>query len=118
MYNSGSSTIVANCTFIGNRAESGGGICNLSSNLTMSNCMFTGNYAYKDGGGIYNNNDIATLANCILWENMDGWGSLASRNESAQIYGEPIIVDSSCIQGWTGLFGGINNTGKKSDYIK
>ncbi len=139
IYNRNSNATMTGCTFNGNSAESGAGISNIyNSNLTMinsmfsgnssslgsgiynygsntilNNCMFTGNYAYNSGGGIYNNNGITMLANCILWENVAEY----VMDEPAQIYGQPVIVDYSCIQGWTGTLGGTGNIGDDPCFV-
>ncbi|MBW8041183.1 MAG: hypothetical protein FVQ85_14430 [Planctomycetes bacterium] len=114
MYNRESSPIVANCTFITNSAISGAGIFNQFNNsLTLKNCTFTGNLAQYNGGGIYNTDGITTLDNCILWENRGKDGT----DESAQIFGTSIIVDYSCIQGWTGALGGTGNIGADPCFV-
>ncbi len=54
MYNSnGSSPMVTNCTFSGNSADSGGGMCNSSSNPTVTNCILWGDTPDEiyDGAG-------------------------------------------------------------------
>ena len=61
--------------------------------------------------------DIAkrTLEHCLLWGNT----AVNAVGESAQIYDDGLpVINNSCIQGWTGLYGGTGNTGKKSKYIK
>ncbi|MHC4642200.1 MAG: right-handed parallel beta-helix repeat-containing protein [Planctomycetota bacterium] len=113
-----SNLTVSNSVFSGNLSYIGGGICNDGSNPVLNNCTFTGNFASGNGGGIYNNNGITTLANCIFWENMEGWGS---RDESAQISSDPnltlIIINYSCIHGWTGTLGGTGNIGDDPCFV-
>ena len=126
-----------NCLFMGNASLDGGGVRNYyRSNPTFINCVFSGNTATRYGGGLYSttssrptlvNNTLAanyaptgggianrtttglTLANCVLWgnENTDGSG------QSAQLFEEsvasPAAIDHTCIQGWTGSYGGIGN---------
>jgi hypothetical protein len=115
MYNDYSNPTLNNCTFSGNVARWGGGIRNLESNLILNNCTFTGNFAAGYGGGIHNTDGITTLVNCILWENMARRNN--NTNESAQIYGQPIIVDYSCIQDWTGVLGGTGNIGADPCFV-
>ncbi len=43
MYNLSSSPTVTNCTFSGNTASSGGGMFNANSSPTVTNCTFSGN---------------------------------------------------------------------------
>jgi serine protease AprX len=105
-----SSPRLDNCLLTGNSAQYGGGMQNenSSSNPTLINCTFSGNSASSWGGGMINFGDLM-LTNCILWNNRDGGGV----GESAQILMRSGIpaVNYSCIQGWTGGFGGIGNTG-------
>jgi serine protease AprX len=112
MHNSDSNTIVVNCTFIDNStANWGGGMSNRDGgNPTLINCTFCGNSSTLRGGGIYSDeNSSATVSNCILWENSDEGGT----DEWAQIDSDgPVpLISYSCVQGWTGNFGGISNIG-------
>ncbi|MHC4640871.1 MAG: right-handed parallel beta-helix repeat-containing protein [Planctomycetota bacterium] len=112
--NHDSSSTLRNCTFIGNRKgiESYGGI------TTLTNCIFSGNrwvafFDYSNSKPILMNctfsgntnvigvdgGAIATLTNCILWG-----------NERLQYdYDGELIINYSCIQGWTGGLGGTGN---------
>jgi len=75
MYNIGSSNLsLNNCTVVANRANSyGGGMSNNHSDLTLTNCTFTGNSA-PDGSAIAFNSreqrgqSTAGLIDCILWD--------------------------------------------------
>ena len=58
-----------------------------------------------EGGGLYSN-IIPRVLNCIFWNN----SAPAQIGEAAQIAGNADI-DFSCIEGWTGLFGGFGNGG-------
>ena len=104
-----SSPTLTNCMFIGNCAEWGGAFRNYGS-PTLTNCIFFSNLANKDGGGFYTNSRNPTLTNCILWANSDRGGT----DEFAQITRESgtLVVNYSCIQGWTGTFGGVGNIGE------
>ncbi len=132
------SPILANCQYFGNNAgHSGGAMFNYEANATMVNCVLSGNSAGLLGGGMHSIIDSSivlinctlsgnragdagggmnhrsdshpTLFNTILWGNEDAGGT----DESAQIH----FLDSaprihySCIQGWTGDFGGTGNIG-------
>ena len=69
MYNSyNSSPTVTNCTFSGNSAERGGGMCNYgnTSSPTVVNCTFSGNSADYGGGGMYNYSGSPTVTNCTF----------------------------------------------------
>jgi hypothetical protein len=75
----------------------------------LVNCSFVENTAYRDGGGIYNMDlsVAATMSNCIFWGNSDRYGT----DESAQIQGGIVVIDHTCVQGWTGTLGGTGNIG-------
>jgi predicted outer membrane repeat protein len=105
---------MTNCTFIGNSAYEGGGICG-DGDLTLTNCTFTGNSADRNGGGICGDADLA-LTNCIVW------GNTASKNGNeialvALLYSPPmptidvnycdvkggqsdVYVEPNCILNW------------------
>jgi predicted outer membrane repeat protein len=113
MRNYTSSTTVINCTFSNNSAQGweGGGMSNRAGgNPTLINCTFSRNSSSLRGGGIYSDEESSpTITNCILWENSDADGT----DEPAQIDNDGAIpvISYSCIQGWTGDFGGIGNIG-------
>ncbi|KPK74477.1 MAG: hypothetical protein AMJ79_14030 [Phycisphaerae bacterium SM23_30] len=137
-----SSPILTGCKINDNSAPAGAGMFNdIGCNPELTDCEFNGNLAENEGGGMYNDGG-AILTDCILQGNHSGdlgggmangssstvilehcllWGNTAvnATGEFAQISdnGFPVI-NNSCIQGWTGYFGGANNTGKKSEYIK
>ncbi|MHC4476207.1 MAG: S8 family serine peptidase, partial [Planctomycetota bacterium] len=108
-----SSPVLINCLFTGNSAVYGGAIQNEngSSNPTLINCTFAGNTGSGGRGGILNGSSepppSPVLRNCILWGN----SGVGDTDESAQISGGAPIINYSCIQGWTGGFGGTGNIG-------
>ncbi len=71
MYNLSSSPTVTNCTFSCNTANVGGGMLNLNgSSPTVTDCTFSGNIADFDGGGIYNSNfSSPTVTDCSFCGN-------------------------------------------------
>ncbi len=72
----------------------------------LKGCLVYGN----EGGGISSmGNGELRLCNTILWGNSLG----SATDQSAQIlwYGDPPLVDYSCIQGWDGSLGGVGNIG-------
>jgi hypothetical protein len=75
MANYGVSATIANCTFSGNSAGSGGGIffSNWSSPV-LTNCTFVGNSAEYDGGGMYDVSGSPVLTNCTFQGNSAGYG--------------------------------------------
>ncbi|UCD84228.1 MAG: chitobiase/beta-hexosaminidase C-terminal domain-containing protein [Deltaproteobacteria bacterium] len=94
MFNQDSSPLITNCTFNGNSAGRGGGMYNYdNSSPTITNCTFVGNSAYNEGGGMYNNGGSPTITNCIMW------GDIAPNGP--EIYNSPStpIVTYSDIEG-------------------
>lgn len=111
----------------------GGAIYSTQSGVELRSCVLNGNTATVNGGALYNNGgapmlrrstvvqnraigwgggiqtSAATLQvdSSILYENLDTGGSV----ESSQIRLISGTVDArySCVQGWTGIFGGIGN---------
>ncbi|MHC4757884.1 MAG: right-handed parallel beta-helix repeat-containing protein, partial [Planctomycetota bacterium] len=104
-----------NCLLVGNSANyDGGAMINDHGNPIITNCTIIGNSAGRMCGGIYDNtwaveNENPTLNGCILWDNSHATDDVL---EYAQYYssgeGRPNI-NYSCIQGWTGRFGGTGN---------
>jgi len=111
MLNYSSSPTVMNCIFHSNSAGDGGGMYNDDSSPTLVNCTFSNNSASGGCGGMYNAYySSPTITNCIFWGNSDSSGM----DESAQISvgGGQIVINYSCIQGWTGSLGGSGNIGQ------
>ena len=98
------------CAFSGNSASLNGGTIwsrNLSSYpVTLANCTLSGNATTGEGGGFYGTGRT-TVANCVFWGNSDSGGM----DESAQIGGGAPTINYSCVQGWTGGWGGEGNMG-------
>ncbi|NIP25716.1 MAG: hypothetical protein GWN67_15465, partial [Phycisphaerae bacterium] len=65
-------TLIADCVFTANSAYLGGGMHNgwNRKNLTVVNCLFTGNEASHAGGGIYNYGCEEILSNCTFAGNL------------------------------------------------
>ncbi|MCP4711613.1 MAG: DUF5123 domain-containing protein, partial [Planctomycetes bacterium] len=101
MYNNSSSPILTNCIFSGNFAyRYGGGMYNLfSSSSTLTNCTFSENSAVNNGGGMSNQNSSSpTLINCILWGNIAARGG----NEIANDDSSPDVTYCDIQGGYTG----------------
>lgn len=77
------------------------------SSPALINCTFVGNSANDKGGGLCNYSTDMTITNCIFWGNSDGGGT----DQSAQIHGSNMAINYCCIQGWTGTLGGEGNIG-------
>ncbi len=109
---------IKNCVVNGNSAPDGGGLYAYanggSGKVRLVNCTIAGNTATENGGGVFYE-ELAGAArlelnDSIVWGN-DVAGVKAS--ELLQIHstaGFP-SVQYSCIQGWTGAFGGVGNMG-------
>jgi hypothetical protein len=103
--NYGNQALTRNCLFVANSAPAGAGMHNWNSSGHVTNCTFAANAALNGGGGMYNKGSTTVVTNCILWGNTDLMGA----GESGQIFGLGTIVNYSCVQGWTGVFGGAGN---------
>ncbi|MGO8925802.1 MAG: choice-of-anchor Q domain-containing protein [Limisphaerales bacterium] len=64
----GGTNILSGCTISGNSAGSGGGVYN-GATLTMLNCTVSGNVAYDDGGGIWGGGYWTYLNHCTIVSN-------------------------------------------------
>jgi len=117
IYDYNSSPIVTGSLFTSNASNNGGGMYNYGSIPVLTNCTFGGNQAKSNGGGMYNRQSIHPLTNCILWGNTDSSGS----GESSQVYLyfgiDPPDVNYTCIQGWTGTWGGTGNIGTDPCFV-
>ena len=108
-----SSPDISNSIFWANQSERRGGtIANAGDSIVkLTNCTITDNMAIQSAGGIrVADNARGLLQNCIVWDNSDRSGV----SENAQLYetgnGE-FTVSYSCIQDWSGRYGGIGNIG-------
>jgi hypothetical protein len=124
----GSSPTITNCTFIGNTATNGGGMCNQYSSPKVTNCTFIGNTAAvgggicciwyssptitgntisgntaSDGGGMWNDASSPTVTNCIFSENTAGTngGGMLNRDFSG-----PTVTNCTFSGNSAGLYGG------------
>ena len=140
------SVVMLNCQMIGNHAKKSSGLAQSFCDSLIVGCLFLGNTADEFGAGLATHEtkatiinctlamneapDIAgllivgaqsevTMANCVLWGNTDDGGS----NQHAQIsftYSaspEDLHMDYSCVQGWTGEYGGTGNFGEDPLFV-
>ena len=116
IYNWESDAIIVNSKIIENSAHHrGGGIyMDEDSSMALTGCTFSRNKAAGgDGGGLYSRwYSYPLITNCIFWENSDVGGV----DESAQVTGSDQI-NYSCIQGWTGILGGMGNIGNDPLFV-
>lgn len=109
--NFGSQAVFVNCYFAGNRASALGSVIRNGgvdvSTTTFINCTLYGNLQ-GFGAAVYSYPDsVMTLHNSILWQNRRP----TVLDESTQLSGGIVSIDRSCVQGWTGTFGGMGNFG-------
>lgn len=105
-----------NCLFYRNYARSfGGGIYLFSGDAQIVNCTFARNTTDNYGGGYYYGSDVGlpTLANCVFWENRAKFGSI----EDQQLGFRVPSIEYSCVEGWTGRFGGVGNHGQNPLFV-
>lgn len=104
-----SMSVFVNTLFAGNSTPlSGGAMDALNSDISIVNGTLSANTAGDDAGGLYAVGSNVNLANSILWNNSDSSGP----TESAQflkIGGGQNTIQFTCLQGWTGAFGGTGN---------
>jgi len=86
MYNDSSNLTLTNCTLIANSGyDYGGGMYNTgNSNLSLNNCLITANQTNSYGGGMYNSQSDLTLTNCTFTGNSAQDGSAIGFNSRNQ----------------------------------
>ena len=113
--------VVRNNLIAGNSAPFGGAIrINIySTPVYVVNCTIVDNAATYAGAGIEISSWLTPIIhNCILWGNHDPDGS----TEASQIRGQffkpaDLPVNYTCVQGWTGRFGGVGNMGDAPQFV-
>lgn len=116
MHNASSSTAtIVNSTFSGNAAlDSGGAVSALGADVgPLINCTLYGNTASQLGGAVFVGTGYsAHMRNSIAWNNADSLGG----GETSQI-GGAADIRYSCVDGWSGGFGGVGNTGANPAFV-
>ncbi len=74
MLNIFSSPTVTNCAFIGNTGDLAGGMLNFASDPTVTNCTFSGNSGSNLAGGMYNAMSSPKVTNCTFSGNLGVFG--------------------------------------------
>jgi parallel beta-helix repeat protein len=130
MFNIESNPNVIGCTFSGNTADSGGGMCNfLNSNPAVSNCTFNNNsaisneYQHSKGGGMYNeDNSSPVVSDCTFSDNSayyDG-GGMANEDNSNPVVSNCTFSNNIVTLGSydnKGGGGGMNNNNSSSPIV-
>ncbi len=108
----GNHPIFKNCLFIGNDvtdnsiSDGGALFAYHNTSLTLENCTFVENSASETGGALYITDTtpraVVNIKDCIFWGNTADSGA----DETDQIYGNVTVINSSCVQGWTGSLAG------------
>jgi len=93
-----SSPKLTNCTFNGNSAVIGGGLVGAVSAMTITNCTFTGNSGEYYGGAFYSESGSATIINCIFSENSCGFygGAINEAFSSSSLLYNCLFTGNSC----------------------
>jgi predicted outer membrane repeat protein len=107
MWNSSSHTIIADCSFHGNTAASGGAIVNVDSNVSVTYSVFISNSSCLKGGAIYNDVSAAEVSHCTLADNRAGidgyiWGygaGMYNRDSSAMVIACSFVGNSATRRG-------------------
>jgi hypothetical protein len=99
-----SGSVLDGFTITNGNAINGGGMCNVESSPTVTNCIFTGNWA-SYGGGIYIESGCPTVANCILTNNSVDFEGGGMYNKSCS----PTVIDCIFTENSAGDGGGMHN---------
>lgn len=85
MLNINSEPTVSNCMFLENSACTGGGMCNIDSSPVVINCIFKNNSAIV-GGGMANGSSSPTIDRCTFSENRaHSGGGIANSFSSSNV---------------------------------
>ena len=109
MLNMSSHPTVSNCIFNNNGASQGGGMYNEQSNPTVTDCTFAGNY----GSGIYNEESNPVISACFFNQNNGRYGG-GIRNINSSLVIEDCVFDGN-ISPFRG--GGVYNQGSSGSII-
>ena len=107
-----------NCSVFENTAGSDGGALFVDlCTVPVTNTTFVANTSDFRGGAIYAYvGTFLDVDNSILWSNDDGNGA----GEESQVWvnpGNDFVVDHTCIEGWSGAFGGTGNFGLDPELV-
>jgi len=105
-------TSVVGCEFVGNEGVWGGGAYLLSTDFTpeIQSCTFRENDGTKGAGGLHVKTPWISLRNSIFWDNATS--GVVSEDSAVHVApsGTP-VAHYCCVEGWTGLWGGVGNHG-------
>jgi len=88
LHNDRSNLNLTNCKFIANAGyDYGGAMCNMgNNNLSLNNCIIIANRSNSYGGAMYNNSSELTFTNCTFTGNSARQGSTFAFNSHNQHY--------------------------------
>ncbi len=110
----GANTVLSGFVITGGNASSGGGMRNLSTSPTVTDCIFTGNAATLRGGGMYNTTlSSPTVADCVFSGNTAAVGG-GMRNESNS---SPTVTNCTFSGNTADIGGGMNNNSNSSPIV-
>lgn len=96
---------MANSIFSGNFSLlSGGGIAADGTNLLMTNCSLSRNFAGDSGAGLWEMYGDGSIDNSIFWEN--SVNGVMDQDAQITFTSPTLLINDNIIQGWTG--GGTN----------
>ena len=145
LYLSGATALIEACTFSGNETERyGGGLRAYDADVSVRNSLISCNLAGYYGGGLYFGECAANIAgstvvdneadtddgyggglytgyddaapvvtSCVFWGNRDSQGGW----EYSQIEGQNPDIDYSCVEHWSGSWGGVGNSGSDPQFV-
>ncbi|NLX12424.1 MAG: hypothetical protein GXY44_02055 [Phycisphaerales bacterium] len=124
------------CLFLRNTVNDQGGALYNNGSATLTNCALVQNSGRYEGGGIYNEFALTLINSAVVGNTCDNagaglrpgsagsqdiiisnsifWGNISfnqSDVEAAQIEHPSLSINHSCVQGWSGNFGGVGNIG-------
>ncbi len=106
----GSNLSATNCLFAGNTARLWGAAIHGSANIALSNCTIVGNQITYEGNGAIEVVGPVAIANSIIWGNLDP-ENRSREIDQIDLNGGAITLEHTCVQGWSGAFGGSGNVG-------
>jgi len=107
----GGSPEFINCKFVGNRARFGAA-CYVVQRATLIGCAVVANATSSAGGSAVQGDETNRIDvdNCIVWSNSAA-GVISERTQVWTLLPISVDINYSCIQGWSGVLGGLGNIG-------
>jgi hypothetical protein len=104
MFNLDSSPTVSDCVFVSNSAQIGGGMSNRGAAPIVTGCTFDSNTAVNTGGGMDNHlGSSPAVTGCLFTGNTAGWGGGMDNDEA----GSPTLTACTFINNTAAAGGGV-----------